>query len=230
MNILGLVPARGGSKGVYKKNIAPVFGKPLMQWTIEASIKSLHITDTIVSSDDEEILNIAESLGAQTIKRPKEYSTDEATSSSVVIHALKECAEQGVYFDYVVLLQPTSPLRGAREINEALDLIFNSNVSAVISVTKSDNKFLKSFKMNKDGYIEGVVDNLYPFTRRQDLPQTYISNGAIYIVKVKDFLESESFFTSKTLAYEMSEDISLDIDSEADLKHAEKFFQNESEH
>ena len=84
--------------------------------------------------------------------------------------------------------------------------------------------------MNKDGYIEGVVDNLYPFTRRQELPQTYISNGAIYIVKVKDFLESESFFTSKTLAYEMSEDISLDIDSEADLKHAEKFFQNESEH
>jgi CMP-N,N'-diacetyllegionaminic acid synthase len=213
--ILSIIPARSGSKGLPRKNMIDLAGRPLIAWTIEASLSSKYITKTVVSSDSDEILKIAKEYGADIIKRPSELANDTASSESVVAHALESIEEE---FNFVVLLQPTSPLRNTEDIDNSFEKLFRENVTALISVCETDNKILKAFKENKKGFMEGVVNNKYPFMRRQDLPKIYMSNGAIYIVKVSDFLKNDSFYTAKTISYVMSGARSLDIDTKEDLK------------
>ena len=215
--ILAIIPARGGSKGLPKKNILDLYGKPLIAWSIEASLNSKYITTTLVSSDSEEILSISKKYGSSTIKRPQNLATDTASSESAIIDALKRLKEDSQEFDYLVVLQPTSPLRDAKDIDESLELFFNSDATALISVCETDNKILKAFKENESGYIDGISNNDYPFARRQDLPKTYMSNGAIYIIKVDDFLNSGTLFTDKTISYIMSDEKSIDVDTKEDL-------------
>jgi len=222
--VLAVIPARGGSKGIPRKNIIEFYGKPLIAWTIESSINSPYITKTIVSSDDYEILNIAKAYQADTIKRPDNLATDFTTSEPVVKHAIDKLRSKGLDFDYITLLQPTSPLRDVSDINNAFKLFYSSDATALISVYKVENKILKAFKKNKIGYIEGISNNLYPFMRRQNLPTTYMSNGAIYIIKVNDFLKNNSFLTKKTVHYKMDKIKSIDIDTISDLKVAENYF------
>jgi len=215
--ILSIIPARGGSKGLPRKNVIDLAGKPLIAWTIEASLNSKYITKTVVSSDDKEILDISVDYGAEIIKRPDDLSTDTATSESVVSHVIDYLESTGEIFDIVVLLQPTSPLRCYQDIDSAFEKIFSSGATALISVCEYDNKILKAFKENEFGYIEGVSNNIYPFMRRQDLPSVYMPNGAIYIINVKSFREKGSFLTNKTLNYVMSKDRSMDVDILADI-------------
>jgi len=118
--VLAVIPARGGSKGIPRKNIIEFYGKPLIAWTIESSINSPYITKTIVSSDDYEILNIAKAYQADTIKRPDNLATDFTTSEPVVKHAIDKLRSKGLDFDYITLLQPTSPLRDVSDINNAI--------------------------------------------------------------------------------------------------------------
>jgi len=213
--ILAIIPARGGSKGIKKKNIINLAGKPLIAWTIEASLNSKYITKTIVSSDDSEILNISANYKAETIKRPKKLAQDTTPSEPVIKHTLDSLSDE--LFDYIILLQPTSPLRDTKEIDNAFDLFFKSDATALISVCKTDNKILKAFTKDDNGYINGISDNRYPFMRRQDLPNTYMSNGAIYIIKVSKFIKINSLYTTKTIAYEMNDKNSFDIDTHSDL-------------
>ena len=124
-------------------------------------------------------------------------------------------------FDIIVLLQPTSPLRDFNDIDRALDSMMRLNSTSVISVYKYDNKILKTFIENSNGFLESVSNENYPFTRRQDLPLVYMSNGAIYIVCVKNFFSKGLLFTHKCLAYHMSLESSIDIDNEEDLKRVE---------
>ena len=212
--ILGLIPARGGSKGFPDKNIANLNGKPLIGYTIEASLNSQYITHTVVSSDSSRILDVAAQSGATTLIRPAEYASDTASSDSVVSHALDALS---TLFDVVVLLQPTSPLRTSVMIDQAIHQFLNSDATALISVCEVDNKLYKAFSMDEYGYLTGVSNNEFPFMRRQDLPPAYMSNGAIYIVDVKEFLDNPGFYTSKTLSYIMDSNSSLDVDSEEDL-------------
>lgn len=218
--VLAIIPARGGSKGIPKKNIIDLAGKPLIAWTIEASYCSKYITKTIVSSDSDEILEVAKNHNSNILKRPDELATDISSSEIVVKHAIENMEEK---FDYIVLLQPTSPLRDTTDIDCAFENLFCSNATALISVCEYDNKILKAFKENEFGYIEGISNNKYPFMRRQDLPKTYISNGAIYIIKVDEFLKNNSFLTDKTISFVMSETKSFDIDTEEDLRKVEKY-------
>ncbi|WP_122893848.1 acylneuraminate cytidylyltransferase family protein [Arcobacter peruensis] len=220
--VLSVIPARGGSKGLPRKNIIDLKGKPLIAWTIESSLKSKYISKTVVSSDDEEILDISKNYNAQTIKRPEEFSNDEASSECVVFHALQYLKKEDFEFDYVVLLQPTSPLRDEKDIDMAFEKLFEKEASALISVTLYDNKILKAFMLNSDGFMQGVSNNSFPFQRRQDLPKTYLSNGAIYIIEVEEFLERDSFYTDKTVSFEMSKEKSFDVDTIEDLKHIER--------
>ena len=217
--VLAIIPARGGSKGLPGKNIIDLAGKPLIAWTIEASLGSKYITKTIVSSDSDEILEVAKRYGSDTIKRPDEFATDISSSEVVVKHSLERMEEK---FEYVVLLQPTSPLRDTVDIDCAFEKLFSSDATALISVCEYDNKILKAFKENEFGYIEGISINKYPFMRRQDLPKTYMSNGAIYIIKVDDFLKNNSFFTDKTISFIMDEVKSTDIDVKDDLNKVER--------
>ncbi len=218
--VLAIIPARGGSKGLPGKNIIDLAGKPLIAWTIEASLGSQYITKTIVSSDSDEILEVAKRYGSDMVKRPDELATDKSSSEVVVKHVIESIEEN---FDYVVLLQPTSPLRDTVDIDCAFEKLFSTDATALISVCEYDNKILKAFKENELGYIEGVSNNKYPFMRRQDLPKTYMSNGAIYIIKVDDFFKNNSFFTDKTISFIMDEVKSMDIDVRDDLKKVERF-------
>jgi CMP-N,N'-diacetyllegionaminic acid synthase len=215
--VLSIIPARGGSKGLPRKNIIDLSGRPLIAWTIEASLKSQYITKTIVSSDDKEILDISFKYGAETIKRPSSLASDTTSSESVVKHTIDYLKSIGETFDIVILLQPTSPLRTHKHIDQAFDVFQNKKAESVISVVGVDNKILKSFTKGVDGCLNGISNNNYPFMRRQDLPDTYASNGAIYIVNVKCFLNSKSFFTAKTLGYEMPVKDSVDIDNMDDI-------------
>lgn len=223
--VLAIIPARGGSKGLPGKNIIDFAGKPLIAWTIEASLGSKYITKTIVSSDSDEILEVAKKYGSDTVKRPNEFATDISSSEVVVKHSLESMEEK---FDYVVLLQPTSPLRDINDIDGAFEKLFSLDATALISVREYDNKILKAFKENEFGYIEGISNNKYPFMRRQDLPRTYMSNGAIYIVKVDEFLKRDSFFTEKTISFVMDEIKSLDIDTKEDLEKVEKYINEDT--
>lgn len=219
--ILGIIPARGGSKGLSRKNILPLNGKPLISWTIESSLKSKYITTTIVSSEDTEILNISKEFGAEILVRSEELAQDSSSSEVVVSDVLSQLKKHR--FDYLILLQPTSPLRTSEDIDNAFDLFFKSDADALISMKKIDNKILKAFTKNEDGYLNGISNNTYPFLRRQDLPETYLSNGAIYIIEVKKFLENKSFFTNKTISYLMDDIKSIDIDTKEDLEKVEEY-------
>jgi len=221
--ILAIIPARGGSKGLPRKNIIDLAGKPLIAWTIEASLKSKYITKTVVSSEDSEILEISKQYRSNIIKRPDELALDTTASEPVIKHVIEKLKQKNQEFDYLVLLQPTSPLRNVKNIDNAFDILFQSDATALISVSEIDNKILKAFKENRDGFIEGVSNNKYPFMRRQDLPKTYLSNGAIYIIKVDEFIKNGSLFTNKTISYIMDEIESLDIDTIEDLERVKEY-------
>jgi len=220
LNILSIIPARGGSKGIPRKNIICLGKKPLIAWTIEASLKSKFITKTIVSSDDDEILNISKMYNSDILKRPYSLSTDNAPSEAVIKHVLESLSEQ---YDYIILLQPTSPLRDFSHIDRAFKDLLKSNATALISTFETDNKILKSFVQNDDGYIKGISNDKYPFMRRQDLPKTYMSNGAIYIIKVDEFLKNNSLLTTKTISFIMDNISSLDIDTIDDINEVNKY-------
>jgi len=220
--VLAIIPARGGSKGLPRKNILELRGIPLIVWSIKASLNSRYITQTVVSTDDDEISDIAKNNGAFVIRRPKKLSNDTATSVSVARHAIELLKAQNEVFDIVIFLQPTSPFRTSKHIDSAYEGFMNSDATSLISVIEIDNKCLKSFIKTPQGdYIEGISNSQYAFIRRQDLPLTYLSNGAIYIVTVSKLFENNSFYTEKTLEYLMDEFSSIDIDSHEDLANAE---------
>ncbi len=220
--VLGLIPARGGSKGILNKNIVDLGGKPLIAWTIEAALKSKYVTDTVVSSDHEKILDVARKAGAQILKRPLELAADDTPSEAVALHALEKLPER---YDYLMLLQPTSPFRDAETIDTACENFFASDATALISLLRVDNKILKAFKSNEKGFIEGIAGNRYPFMPRQSLPDTYMSNGAIYLIRTDLFLRNRSFWSDRTLPFVMGEYESLDIDTPEDLKYARELLE-----
>ena len=225
IKILSLIPARAGSKGIENKNIVELYGKPLIAWSIEASLSSKYISKTVVSSDGDTILKIAEEFGAETIKRPENLADDTSSSEEVIEHILQTLGDGIKNFEYLMLLQPTSPLRDHSDIDNAFNLFLNSDADALISVYKEDNKILKAFKENDNGYIEGIANNEYPFMPRQELPSVYMSNGAIYIIKISQFLQTKRLFCEKTIAYEMSKEKSLDIDTLENLKQAQIYME-----
>ena len=223
MKIISIIPARGGSKGLPGKNIIDLNGKPLIAWTIEASLKSKYITRTIVSSDDMKILNISKEYGSEVIKRPDKLALD-TTPSEPVIENVLQSIENIEEYDYLILLQPTSPLRGEIEIDNAIELLIKKQATALISTKQIDNKNLKAFTNNQDGYLKGISNNEYPFMRRQDLPKVFMPNGAIYIVSIQEFVKSKKLFTNKTISFEMDEEKSFDIDTYKDLEKVTKIY------
>lgn len=216
MNIVAIIPARGGSKGIPKKNLVHFKGKPLMQWSIEAALQSKYITDVVISSDNEEILNEAKKNNqVVTLRRPDSLAQDESRTEPVLIHALQHLKKE---YKYLILLQPTSPLRTAEDIDKAFEKLFESKTDSLISVTNLDFHPFKTFTINDKGYLKGIINNDYPFFSRQKLPKTYKANGAIYIIETAVFINKKSLITKQTIAFEMSNEKSLDIDNLEDLK------------
>lgn len=215
---LAIIPARAGSKGIKNKNLVLLHNKPLLYYTINAAKKSKYIDKIVLSSDGDEILKYGKTQDIDILKRPQELALDDTTSDKVVLHALE------FYKDYenVILLQPTSPLRTSEHIDKAFKIFKNTNANSLISVSECDNKILKAFMCDEKGNLKGICNDNYPFIPRQKLPKTYISNGAIYILKTKDFLQNPSFLQSNTKHFLMDEISSFDIDNLEDLEKAKR--------
>ena len=224
--VFAVITARGGSKRMPRKNIQPLADKPLIVWTIQAGLKSNYIDRVFVSSDDEEILVLSEGTGASTIKRPKHLASDTAKSVDVVMHALKKIDHD---YEYVILLQPTSPLRNENHIDEAFDLLIKKNANAVISVCETNHKPFWTNILPDDGsmnffYNDNKVNNL----QSNNHQVFYHLNGAIYICKTEKFLEEKTFFIKENIfAYQMSREHSIDIDDEFDWRCAEAIISGE---
>ncbi len=213
--ILAIIPARGGSKGVLRKNIKPAGGRPLIAWIIEAAKKSRYIDRLILSSDDSDIISVAQQYGCDVpFVRPSDLARDNSSASDVVLHAIDEIPE----YDYVMLLQPTSPLTVTKDIDGCIESCINSGAKSTVSVTEPDKSPYWMFNMEKDNRLVPVLEERYLNMRRQDLPLVYIPTGAIYIAQVKWFLKNRSFYGSSTLGFFIPQERSLDIDSELDFK------------
>ena len=225
-NAIAVIPARGGSKGVARKNLALVAGKPLVAWTIEAAKACPTIERVIVSSDDADILAIAQAYGVEALERPAALSGDTVRSEPVLVHALEQSALQKALPEWAVYLQPTSPLRTAGHIARALELLEESDADCLISVCETDNKVLKSYLKTGEGYLTGIANNDYPNWNRQDLPDVYMPNGAIYIVRTKLFLEQPRFWNERTVPFVMQPEESIDIDTPESIVRAETLLKN----
>ena len=216
-SILAVIPARGGSKGVPGKNIRPLAGKPLIAWTIEAARQVPHLDRIIVSSEDEAILEISRAFGAETpFIRPMKLARDDTPGIAPVLHALEALPEK---YDYVVLLQPTSPLRTAEDIDAALELCLKRAAPACVSVTEPKHKPWWMFSLSKQAALEALFRDMP--ARRQDMPAVYALNGAVYAARTHWLVREQAFVHPETLAYIMPPERSLDIDTEFDFKVAE---------
>lgn len=213
---LALIPARANSKSIKNKNLALLGGKPLLYYTIAAAKQANCIDKILVSSDGEDILHYALSQDVATLKRPAKFAKDTTQTKQVLSHTLKHYGE----YDEIIVLQATSPFRSGDDINRAYEIFKQKRANALISVSAIDNKILKAFLANKNGELEGINNNIFPFMPRQKLPKTYQSNGAIYIIKKEIFLRHNTFLPPKTHFYEMAQ--SLDIDTMQDLQRAEE--------
>lgn len=220
MKIIAIIPARGGSKGIPHKNITNLCGKPLIGYTIEAAKQSTYIDDVIVSTDDLEIKKVSEQYGASVpFIRDSDIASDEAKTISVVVDALQRLLESGQEYDVVILLQPTSPLRTAEEIDVAIEVFFQHQMEGVVSVNVADiSPFL--LRTIHGHRLHRIIDESSTI-RRQDMPTYYEVNGAIYINRVEEVTEGLSF-NDNPIPYIMNRDHSVDIDTWDDLIVAEK--------
>ena len=223
-NILGLIPARGGSKGLPRKNIKPLLGKPLIAWTIEEALASKYLDRLIVSTDDKEIAEISKKYGAEVpFIRPKELAEDNAKGIDVALHAidwLKKNDKQKQY-DLLMLLQPTSPLRTTEDIDKAIELLFLKDAKAIVSVCEVDHYPLWSNTLPENGCMKDFIRKEIMNKNRQELPIFYRLNGCIYLAYCSYLQKQRSFFGEKSFAYIMPKERSIDIDGEIDFRLAE---------
>jgi CMP-N,N'-diacetyllegionaminic acid synthase len=214
-SVLGLIPARSGSKGVRNKNIREVGGKPLIAWTIAAARTSKYIDRLVLSSDGPQIADVARAHGCDVpFMRPAELATDEADSMSVVRHALATLPER---YDFVVLLQPTSPLRIDADIDATLELCVKTGAPSSVSVCQPDKSPYWMMTMADGAVLTPLIPGEWLSSRRQDQPVVYAMNGAVYVVRTERIAAGEQFLSAGTVGYVMPKERSFDIDTELDL-------------
>ena len=217
--ILGIIPARGGSKAIPRKNLAILANKPLIAWTVEAAIESDSLDRLVISTDDPEIAEAGKKLGAEVpFLRPTDLASDTATSMDVILHAIRWLEENESYRpDYVLLLQPTSPLRTVTDIRKSIELLLAKRGDSLVSVCESHQHPLWMKSVNEDGKLVDLYPQSATPTRRQDLPPVFALNGAIYLALRTFLLSERTFITDRTYAYVMPENRSLDVDTPWDL-------------
>ena len=214
---VAVIPARGGSKGLPGKNLRELAGRPLIAHTIAAALESAAFARVVVSSEDPAILEAARRHGAETLERPPELASDTASSLDVLSHALHELAAEAEQY---ALLQPTSPLRNATHILEAIEAMSRRGAASLLSVTQHRHPPHKSLVLGADGQAQPLFDWADLTRPRQLLPKTYYPNGAIYLGGAERYLKDQNLFAAPLALYEMSEEASIDIDVEGDLERA----------
>ena len=217
MKTIGLIPARGGSKGIPGKNIKPIAGKPLIAWTIEAALRSALLDAVVVSTDDAEIAAVAREAGAMVpFLRPAALAQDSTPGIDPVLHALGLLPE----FAAVLLLQPTSPLRSTGDIDACLQLAKSRQALTVVSVSEPDTHPYWTYRLGDDQSLQRFVDAA-PVARRQDLPPVFALNGALYYAQSEWLRQSKRLVGAETVAYVMPRERSVDIDNLLDWRLAE---------
>ena len=220
--LVAIIPARGGSKRLPRKNVLDLAGKPLIAWTIEAALNSSYIDRVVVSTDNSKIASISKQYGADVpFLRPSKLATDKAPSIDVALHTIQELGKSGVTYDFVVFLQPTSPLRNTYHIDEAIELMEQKRAYNIVGVTTLNHPIEWTNTLPKDLSLKGFLGH-NPILRSQDYPVRYYINGAIYIVDIKQMLtEHKLILDNNAFAYIMSRQNSIDIDTEEDWNYVE---------
>ncbi len=223
MSLLALIPARGGSKEIFRKNIKLLNGKPLINWTIDVAKKSKSIDRIVVSTDDTEISEIAKKAGAEVpFLRPAEISKDETPGIEPALHAIKKLPE----FEWLLLLQPTSPLRNIQDIEGIIKFCEENNSPSAVSISEVNQHPNHMYHKDDTSHLKPFVKNRKEFTRRQEFTPLYITNGALYLAKTEWLIKTKSFIGSETLGFLMPEERSVDLDTSYDWNLAELALKN----
>ncbi|CAL7889495.1 acylneuraminate cytidylyltransferase family protein [Fusobacterium necrophorum] len=227
--ILAVIPARGGSKGIPKKNILEIEGIPLIAYTLQESQKSKYLDRTIISTDDLKIKEVAEQYGGEVpFLRPVELAQDTSKTIDCIVHAVDSLKKMGEEYDYVVILQCTSPLRKAWHIDEAIEMIVESKETSLVSVSEVEEHPILMRTLNQNGTLQNLL-NVSSTVRRQDFPSFYKVNGAIYIQKLDNNFNLESNLNDGKLAYVMGKKYAIDIDTLLDIYTVEFYLKGNSE-
>ncbi|WP_255554663.1 cytidylyltransferase domain-containing protein [Polynucleobacter sp. MWH-HuK1] len=220
--VVCLIPARGRSKGVYRKNMRTIAGKSLIDFTILAAQHSNYADNVYISSDDATILEHARTLGAIGIARPDEFASDTASAIAVVEHFLSMLPDTLLQEDpYIVYLQPTSPLRTSHHIDDALEQMLAAKGQSLVSVSEVQKSPFKMFTLDEKGRLQSLFDEKLSNARRQDLPEVFAPNGAIYVFRASEFKSRGGFPSNGSIPFVMNTEDSLDIDTEDDICRAE---------
>lgn len=223
--ILAIIPARAGSKGIKDKNIININGKPLISYTIEEAKKSKYIDRIVVSTDGKKIAEVAKQYGADVpFLRPKELADDKSKSIDALLHCIKKLEKENDIYDYCILLQPTQPFRKSFHIDEAIEKIVDSKCESLVSVCEADEHPILMRKIRNDKLVNLL--NCNSTVRRQDFEKVYLVNGAIYINKIDEYLNSETSLNDNKVPYIMEKKYSIDIDEYRDIKLAEFYINN----
>lgn len=213
-SVIAIIPARAGSKGLPGKNIKALCGKPLIAWSIEAGLKSKYIDELVVSTDSNEIADIARKYGANVpFIRPEYLASDTASSFTVIKHCLDYYSNLNKVFNYVALLEPTSPLREVSDIDDALSQLDNSKYRSIVSVARTESQnpaFL--LRLERDNKITGYLDYEIKIKRRQEIEDIYYLEGTIYAAETEYLLNKESFYGDQTMGYIVPKYKALEID------------------
>jgi CMP-N,N'-diacetyllegionaminic acid synthase len=224
MKILGLIPARGGSKGIPRKNIAPLAGRPLIAWTIEAALRAEGLGRIVVSTDDDEIAEVAARAGAEVpFRRPAEFSADSSEALPVIRHAIEQIDAQGWRAEAVIYLQPTSPLRGTEPIVRAIEWLRSGECDTAVSVVRvPHNMTPESLMRDTVGLLEFMAPPETRRFRRQEKSRLYARNGPAVLALTRQTLERGELYGPRIKAIEMGAIESHDIDEPLDLAVAER--------
>jgi CMP-N,N'-diacetyllegionaminic acid synthase len=228
LKVLGLIPARGGSKGVPHKNIKALCGKPLLQYTAAAALTAKRLSQVVLSTEDEEIAEVGRYCGLEVpFMRPPELAEDQTPMLPVVQHALTWFEKRGQRFDAVCLLQPTNPLRSAAIIDGCIELLEKSDADAaltVLAVPVEHNPHWVYFR-DEDGSLRLSTGEAMPISRRQDLPEAFHREGSVYVSRRHTVMEENSLYGKRVVGYRMNAEFSVNIDTLSDWQRAEKLLQ-----
>jgi N-acylneuraminate cytidylyltransferase len=224
MKIATIIPARGGSKGIPKKNIVDFCGRPLISWSIQQSIGCSLIDRTYVSSDSEEILTVSESFGAASILRPEYLATDTSTSEEAILHAMEKIEKDIGSVDLFVFLQATSPLRESLDIENAINTFREENADSLFSSSELEDFFI--WHVNDEGNLDSFNYDYQKRKRRQDVNKQYVENGSIYVFKPEVMRKNNNRMGGKIATSTMEFWKSHEIDSMEDLELCEWYFKN----
>jgi N-acylneuraminate cytidylyltransferase/CMP-N,N'-diacetyllegionaminic acid synthase len=217
---ISLIPARAGSKGIPGKNIKIIDGKPLIAYSIEQAKKSKYIDKVIVSTDSKKIASVAAKYGAEVpFLRPKRISTDKASSTDVILHAVNYLERKNEYYDILILLEPTSPLRDTKDINSALKMLLKKKkAESIVGICKVESAHPDFLVKLDRGFLRPYTNTRFKSVRRQDLSELYFFEGSLYISYIDSLKEHKTFYHQNTLSYIVKKWKSYELDDNTDFK------------